>query len=76
MRCMDGFSFLALVPYMRIYRRNTRDPVFSIARETDEEQVQDTVSEFFRLKTAEAKYVQVAVFDVASSTSTEMTDVL
>jgi hypothetical protein len=65
MRCLywfvDCISFLALLPYFRIYRRNTKEPILAIAREVDNEKVQELVQGWFRMKTQESRYVQVAV---------------
>ena len=65
MRCLywiiDYVSFLALLPYFRIYRRNTKEPLLAIAGEVDEDKIKVLVQEWFRTKNQESRYVQVAV---------------
>ena len=68
---LTAFGRVTTVPYGRIYRRNTRDPLISILggdthkkrdEESREEDEGDQLETWIKVKEREAQYVQVAVW--------------
>ena len=70
-RILTAFGRVTTVPYGRIYRRNTRDPLISILggnthkkrdEESRDEDEGDQLETWVKVKEREAQYVQVAVW--------------
>ena len=73
-RILTASEIVTTVPYARIYRRNTRDPLISIlggnspmtrdeeSRDYDEGAQLETIRTWIKNKEREAQYVQVAVW--------------
>lgn len=57
---LDALCILAVLPYFRIYEKNTRQPIKHILEMQSEAETRETMRRFFQRKISEIQYVQVA----------------
>ena len=60
-KVLGGLAFIVVLPYRYVYRRNTQLPITSIVTKDDEIDIRLELFRWYKLKTKEAQYIQVAV---------------